>query len=86
MSTRLEKIASEIKNNSELTDKCRIKLKPVREEIAVLNASDVTEDSLARLTLLKSQLVILDKELNKLRSDFYFLNAEKKNEEVRLKA
>lgn len=74
---RLEKIDTEIKNNRELTEKCRERLKPIKDQFKLLELKPITEEVKAEKQALAEQLHKVDKEYNKLRADFYFLSAQR---------
>lgn len=70
--TRVNKIQSEIDANQKRTQELREAIRPIKQEIATLKTLGEKEEMKAKA----EELAPLDKEFNKLRSDFYFLNAE----------
>lgn len=69
---RVQQIEKEMKFNVERTQQLRGQIRPIKDEIKVLK---LTEDKVAMKEKVE-ELEPLDKEFNKLRSDYYFLNAE----------
>jgi predicted aminopeptidase len=79
---RIDLIAQEIETNEQTTKQYREKIKTIRNELEVFMATgqDNAENIEVKKDLVK-KLSSLDQEYNKLRSDWYFLMSEKKQQE-----
>jgi len=79
---QLDKVTAEIASNQKATEDLRAKIKPIKEEINVAKAMGNLDEAKAKA----NALAAFDKTFNSLRSNYYFLSAEKQKAQIQLDA